>query len=98
MAKLVTVVRTYFNEGTYRNNQVEIEIPIEAAYLIAKYWKKKGLYNCVKAKFLASNQSAITELFQDETRICGIQGMCAEETDIEETFEHSFANDENDRD
>ena len=98
MAKLVTVVRTYFNEGAYRNNRVEIEIPIEAAYLIAEYWKEKGLYNCAKAKFLASNQSAITELFQDETRICGIQGMCAEETDIEETFEHSFANDKDDRD
>ena len=98
MAKLVTVVRTYFNEGTYRNNLVEIEIPIEAAYLIAEYWKEKGIYNCVKAKFLASNQSAITELFQDETRIRGIQGMRAEETDIEETFEHSFANDKDDRD
>ena len=96
MAKLVTVVQTYFSDGTYRNNRVELEIPIEAAGLIAEYWKKKGVHNCAKAKFLALNQSAIVEMFQDETCIGGMSGISIEEQDKTETFEHSFSDDEDD--
>lgn len=96
MAKLVTVVQTYFSDGTYRNNRVEIEIPIEAAGFIAEYWKEKGVHNCTKAKFLALNQSATVELFQDETCIGGMSGINIEEQDETETFEHSFVDDEED--
>ena len=50
MAKLVTVVRTYFQSGNYRNNTIEIEIPDEAAELIKEYWEYWGVcFNCVKA-------------------------------------------------
>ena len=38
MAKLVTAVQTYFSDGTYRNNQVEMQIPNEAAEITKKYW------------------------------------------------------------
>jgi hypothetical protein len=96
MAKLVTVVQTYFSDGTYRNNRVEIQIPDEAGELIRKFWNEKGVHNCVKAKFLASNQSATAELFQDETILGGINGMYTEETDENEVFEHSFKDDEED--
>lgn len=96
MAKLVTVVQTYFSDGTYRNNQVEIEIPIEAAGLIAEYWNKKGIYNCAKAKFLANNQSANVELFQDKTLLDELNGMNKNLTISNETFEHSFVDDEED--
>lgn len=96
MAKLVTVVQTYFSDGTYRNNLVEMQIPNEAAEIIKKYWNEKGVHNCVKAKFLASNQSAIAELFQDETFLNGINRMYTEETDENEVFKHSFKDDEED--
>ena len=96
MAKLVTVVQTFFRDGRYRNNRVEIQIPDEAAELIRKFWNEKGIHNCATAKYLASNQCAIADLFQDEKLLGGISGMCTEETDETETFEHSFVDDEED--
>lgn len=96
MAKLITVVQTYFKDGTYRNNTVELQIPQDAAKLIEEYWKKQGIHKLVTAKYLASNQSACAYLKQDETLICGINGMCADETDENEVFEHSFKDDEED--
>lgn len=93
MTKLITVVQTYFSDGTFRNNRVDIEIPIEAADLITKYWKKKGIQNCTKAKFLAKNQSAMVELFQDKTCM-GMSGICIEEQNETEIFEYSFIDNE----
>ena len=98
MAKLVTVVQTYFmDDYTYRNNRVEIQIPDEAAELIRKFWNEKGIHNCATAKYLASNQCAIADLFQDEKLLGGISEMLCDEEKVEnEIFEHRFADDEED--
>ena len=91
MAKLVTIVQTYFKDGTYRSNRVEMQIPDEAAKIISKYWQKKQIYNCTEAKYLASNQTATIDLSTDEDKL--LYGMCdilATEQVEEEVFEHSF--------
>ena len=91
MAKLVTVVRTYFQSGNYRNNTIEIDIPDEAAELIKEYWENWGVcFNCVKAKFLASNQAGICLMYKGGEEIAGIQGMPQEKTQEEEVFKQSF--------
>lgn len=41
-AKLITTIRTFFEDGTYRNNSVELTIPEEAARLIVEAWELKG--------------------------------------------------------
>ena len=91
MAKtLATLVRTYF-EGGYRNNTVLMEIPDEAAELILKYWQERGISNCVKAKFLASNQTGNCfmrdENYKDLARLFG---MPQEKTQEKEVFKQSF--------
>ena len=99
MAKLVTVVQTYFSDGTYRNNRVEMQIPNEAAEIIKKYWLEKQIHKCTKAKYLASNQAAIVDLFDDEENLLyGMRNITAIMQNLEETFEHSFVDDEDDRD
>ena len=100
MAKiLATLVRTYFEGGTYRNNTVLMEIPDEAAELILKYWQERGISNCVKAKFLASNQTGNCfmrdENYKDLVRLCG---MPQEKTQEKEVFEHRFKSDKEDED
>ena len=96
MAKLVTVVRTYFQSGTYRNNTIIVEIPDEAAELIKKSWDERGISNCVKAKFLASNQAGICRIYKGGEEIAGIQGMPQEKTQEEEVFEQHFKDEEED--
>lgn len=96
MAKLVTVVRTYFQSGNYRNSTIEIDIPDEAAELIKKSWDERGVYNCVTAKFLASNQAGICLIYKGGEEIAGIQGMSQEETQEEEVFEQHFKDEEED--
>ena len=59
-------IRTFFEDGTYRNNTVMVEIPREAADLIYKHWAEKGSYNCINARFLASNQVAGCLLFDKD--------------------------------
>ena len=99
MAKLVTVVQTYLSDGTYRNNRVEMQIPNEAAEIIKKYWQEKQIHKCTRAKYLASNQAATVELSDDEDNLlCGMHNITAIMQNLEETFEHSFICDENDRD
>ena len=100
MAKLVTVVQTYFSDGTYRNNRVEMQIPKEAAEIIKKYWLEKQIHKCTKAKYLASNQAATVDLFDDEENLLyGMRNITAVMQNLEETFEHSFVDDkEDDRD
>ena len=99
MAKLVTVVQTYLSDGTYRNNRVEMQIPNEAAEIIKKYWQEKQIHKCTRAKYLASNQAATVELSDDEDNLlCGMHNITAIMQNLEETFEHSFANDKDDRD
>ena len=97
MAKLVTVVRTYFEGGAFRNNTIEIDIPDEAAELIKEYWENWGVcFNCVKAKFLASNQAGICLIYKGGEEIAGIQGMPQEKTQEEEVFEQHFKDEEED--
>lgn len=96
MAKLVTVVRTYFQSGNYRNSTIEIDIPDEAAELIKKSWDERGVYNCVTAKFLASNQAGICLIYKGGEEIAGIQGMSQEDTQREEVFEQHFKDEEED--
>ena len=98
MARIITVVQTYFSDGTYRNNTVELQIPQKAADIIEEYWKKQGIHKCTTGKYLASNQRACAYLKQDETLICGINGMCDTERDENEVFKHSFKDDEEDED
>ena len=99
MAKiLATFVRTYFEGGTYRNNTVLMEIPDEAAELILKYWQERGISNCVKAKFLASNQTGNcfmrdNENYKDLARLFETP---QEKTREEEVFEQHFKDEEED--
>ena len=98
MAKLVTIVQTYFRDGTYRNNRVELQIPEEAAEMIRKYWQEKQIHNCTEAKYLASNQAATVDLYgeryDEEILLCGLHGMTDTERVEEEVFEHSFPSEE----
>lgn len=95
MAKLVTVVQTYFRDGTYRNNRVEMQIPEEAAEIIRKYWQEKQIHNCTEAKYLASNQAATVDLYDNEEKLlCGMHNIAVTEQVEEEVFEHSFPSEE----
>lgn len=96
MARLITVVQTYFGDGTYRNNTIELQIPIEAAKLIEEYWKKQGIHKLTQAKYLAANQEGCAYLKQDEQLICGINCMSVSERDDNELFKHSFKDEEED--
>lgn len=97
MTKLVTVVQTYFRDGRYRNNRVEMQIPDEAAEIIRKYWQEKQIHNCTEAKYLASNQAATVDLYDNEEKLlCGMHNIAAIEQVEEEVFEHSFRDTEED--
>lgn len=97
MAKLVTTVRTYFKNGTYRNNTIEINIPDEAAKLIKKEWcDELGVGNYTTAKFLASNQMGLCFLEMPGEPQLGIQNMPREDTQREEVFEQHFKDEEDD--
>lgn len=96
MATLTTVVRTYFEGGTYRNNTIIVEIPDEAADIIKKSWDERGVYNCVTAKFLSSNQAGICLLHKDGEDIGVIQGMSQEDTQRGEVFKRHFKDEEED--
>ena len=98
MAKLVTVVQTYFRDGKYRNNRVEMQIPDEAAEIIRKYWNEVGVSKAVQAQYLASNQAATAELSRGEQCLGGITNMWAADTVEDEIFEHGFKSDEEDED
>lgn len=96
MATLATVVRTYFEGGTYRNNTIIVEIPDEAADIIKKSWDERGDYNCVTAKFLSSNQAGICLLHKDGEDISVIQDMLQEDTQREEVFKRHFKDEDED--
>lgn len=99
MAKtLATLVRTYFEGGTFRNNTVLMEIPDEAAELILKYWQERGISNCVKAKFLASNQTGNCFMRDNENYkdLARLFEMPQEKTQEEEVFEQHFKDEEED--
>jgi len=92
MAKLVTIVKTYFGNN-FRNNCVEVEIPDEAARLIQEHWVKKSVSRCVKAKYLSSNQDADCFLLdKNETTIAGVQNIVTFCTREDETVELKYDN------
>ena len=98
MAKLVTIVRTYFKDGTYRNNKVEMQLPDEIAASIKNYWSENGgAHKCCEAQYLANNQCADCLLYEDNSdeAVAGISHMSGKDAVREETFNHSF-NDEED--
>lgn len=100
MAKLVTIVRTYFEDGRYRNNRIEVDIPSEAVELIKKHWEENGVQNCTTAKYLASNQAADALLFEDDNTensdksIAGMSCMGRVEMEEDEIYMHRFKDDE----
>lgn len=99
MATLATVVRTYFEDGTYRNNRVEMQIPDEAAEIIRKYWNEVDVSKAVQAQYLALNQVATAELSRGEQCLGGITNMWVADMVEDEIFEHScFKSDEEDED
>lgn len=96
MAKLAVIVQTYFRDGNFRNNRVEMQIPDEAAEIIKKYWQEKQIHNCTEAKYLASNQAATIDLSTDEDNLlCGMYNIAATEQVEDEIFEHSFKDEDN---
>ena len=96
MAKLVTVVQTYFRDGRYRNNRVEMQIPDEAAEIIRKYWNEVGVSKAVQAQYLASNQAATAELSRGEQCLGGITNMWVADMVEDEVFEQHFKDEEED--
>lgn len=97
MAKLATIVQTYFRDGKYRNNRVEMQIPDNAAEIIRKHWQEKQVHNCTEAKYLASNQAATIELSTDEDKLlCGMYNILATEQVENEIFEQHFEDEEED--
>ena len=96
MAKLVTVVQTYFKNGTYRNNRVEMQIPDEAAEIIRKYWNEVGVSKAVQAQDVASNEAATAELSQGEQCLGGITNMWVADMVEDEVFEQHFKDEEED--
>ena len=102
MAKLVTIVQTFFSDGKYRNNRVEMQIPEEAAEIIRKYWQEKQIHNCTEAKYLASNQAATVDLYgeryDEEILLCGMHCIASTEQVEDEIYDHHFAGDEEEED
>ena len=98
MAELVTVVRTYFKSGNYRNNTIVIDIPDEAAELIKEHWAENGgIHLNTTAKFLASNQAGMCLLYnKGGEEIAGIQGMSRIYTHREEVFGRHFKDEDED--
>lgn len=100
MAELITVVRTHFKSGNYRNNTIVIDIPDEAAELIKEHWAENGgVYFNTTAKFLASNQAALCLLYnKGGEQIAVVQDMSKEDAQREEVFEQHFKDEENEDD
>lgn len=81
-AKLITTIRTFFGDGSYRNNAVELTIPEEAARIIVDAWELKGgalpVHESCRALYLAQNQNADVILEIDGEGVAGIRGMSAD--------------------
>lgn len=84
-------ISTYFDNGKYRNNIVEIPIPFEAAKAMQEI--KHEISRQAVAKYLASNQVAGFEIIVNEQCVGGIRGMCNAEV-VDETWGIVHENDE----
>lgn len=74
--------QNFLQDGEYRNNVVELEIPQKAADIIREAWTCNEMpqgQSC-NAKYLATNQNASVALEVDEEVVAGINGMCQQET------------------
>ena len=81
-AVIKVTVKTFFQDGEYRNNVVELEIPQKAADIIREAWTANEMpqgQSC-NAKYLATNQNASVALEVGEEVVAGINGMCQQET------------------
>lgn len=92
-ALLRVTISTYFSTGRYRNNVVEIPLPIEAVKAISENINEMSV-NSV-SKYLANNQCASMRLIINDQCIGGIQGMCNVEG-LDETWgiAHEYDEDE----
>lgn len=81
-AKLTTTIRTFFEDGTYRNNSVELTLPEPIARLIFSAWQMNEVapvHESARALYLAKNQTADVKLEIEGQRAVGIRGMSSEE-------------------
>ena len=78
-AKIKVTVQTFFDDHTYRNNTVELKIPVEAAKIISDAWtdwkNELAQHKAIRAKYLAKNQFATAILTIDGEDHGGISNM-----------------------
>ena len=77
-ALIRVIISTYFRNGKYRNNVVEIPIPVEVANVMQE--NNHDIARKSVAKYLAGNQVASFKLIVNGQCVGGIQGMCEVET------------------
>lgn len=96
-AKIKVTVQTYFEDHTYRNNTVELTIPVEAAKIISDAWAGEEMpqREAIKAMYLAKNQLAHAVLTIDGRDMGGMRYMDSQEKQ-EDTFTYRFGDDEDD--
>ena len=82
-ALIRVTISTYFDNGKYRNNIVEIPIPFEAAKAMQEI--KHEISRKAVSKFLANNQVASFEIIVNDQCVGGIRGMCNAEV-VDETW------------
>ena len=82
-ALIRVIISTYFRNGNYRSNIVEIPIPVEVANVMQE--NNHDIAPKTVAKYLASNQVASFKLIVNGQCVGGIQGMCESET-FDETW------------
>lgn len=84
-------ISTYFDNGKYRNNVVEIPILFEAAKAMQE--SNYEISRQAVAKYLARNQCASYKLIVNDQCVGGIRGMCEAE-EVDETWGYCSRNDE----
>lgn len=81
-AKIQVTVKTYFKDGHFRNNRVELTIPEEAAKMISNAWSTLSK----ESSFLAKNQSADCFVEVGGEVVAGISQMPTRHT-VDEIWE-----------
>lgn len=80
---LKTTIRTFFGDGSYRNNVVALQISEESAKTLIASWRVGDggfpLHKSATAFYLAKNQNADVVLEIDGEVVAGIRGMSADE-------------------
>lgn len=100
MANITVTIHTYFEDGYYRNNIVNMEIPDKAAEIIREAWTapegpmRQGI--AIKADWLSNNQSADATLHNSNGTVAGIHGMGVANIVENETITRRLEDDEDD--